>query len=562
MKLFSFEKNDWYALLVLFFTSILTVFDLFLSPGRSENMDGIVHTMTPHLFYLAMRQGEFPITWIDGFANYGLPLGLISHQLTTYVTAFLEFVVHNPVTAFNILAFIGFFLSTLFFYFFLRIYFDPFASFAGALFFNFAPYRIINIFVRGAMPEFFGTVFIPLILIGLYLAVQKKHISGAILLTISVAALTLTHPFMLILSLFIALPYVLFLVITNKLFRFRELVGPCLLSLFASLVGIGIAGYFIIPLVLENKYFYYGLTKNHLTPNNYLSIGNYFDPNWYYFTTINVLPRGFVVNFGLPETLVIIAGLLFIFVIYLLKKPEKNTGLLLYAVGTSAVIIFFTTSLSNIFYQHIDILSSIQFPWRLLVSLSFLPALIISFFFNNIKNKTLILVFLFFICIIRFPQLYGKNYILYTPSDYTFTPLNLHATVMNPIWTGRSEDYPVEKEKASVIEGQGTVEKREEKNSLRSYVVIAQTPVRMVDYTFYFPGWNLSIDGKPAPIEYQDPKYRGVITYNVPQGRHIVVLRFEDTKVRILGKIVSLISLVIFGIFVLMRRKIGKLMLA
>ena len=62
------------------------------------------------------------------------------------------------------------------------------------------------------------------------------------------------------------------------------------------------------------------------------------------------------------------------------------------------------------------------------------------------------------------------------------------------------------------------------------YKVTATSEIRMVDYTFYFPGWKVLVDAKEVPIEFQDMNYRGVITYNVPSGNHEVVVKFTDTK--------------------------------
>jgi len=59
---------------------------------------------------------------------------------------------------------------------------------------------------------------------------------------------------------------------------------------------------------------------------------------------------------------------------------------------------------------------------------------------------------------------------------------------------------------------------------------------RMIDYTFYFPGWKVFVDNKEVPIEFQDPKYRGVITYGVPSGKHTILLKFTNTKNTIISK--------------------------
>jgi hypothetical protein len=68
----------------------------------------------------------------------------------------------------------------------------------------------------------------------------------------------------------------------------------------------------------------------------------------------------------------------------------------------------------------------------------------------------------------------------------------------------------------------------------------------MADYTFYFPGWRAYIDGRETTIQFQDPEYRGVITYYVPSGEHRIDLLFTDTKVRKFGIVISIFSIVSF----------------
>ncbi len=555
MKLLRSLRADIFTGFIIFITSVLTVFDWFLTPVRSSNMDGIVHTLTPNLFYGAIKGGEFPVSWVDGFANYGLPLGVIAHQLTTYLTSFFEFLVNDPVIAFNLVAFLGFFLSFLFFYIFLRIYFNEINSFTGGLLFHLSAYRILNIYIRGALPEFFAAVFIPLLLIGLYLALQRKNIYGYFLVAVSVLLISLTHPFMLVIGAFLVGPYFLYLIYENKLWNLSALKQFFSLGAF-SLIGLGASGYFIVPLFLEIKYFYYGLSGNHLTPGNFLSLSNYLDPKWYYFTQINILPRGFVVNFGLLETLIVIIGIIFVLLIKVKKIKIKNESLLFFAIITSIVIIFFTSVFSKFIYENINIVGNIQFPWRLFSVLIFLPPIIAAVILEKINSKVLILCLIIIICVLRLPQLYGKNYVKFSEDYYSFTKLNLHAIVMNPIWTGKSEDYPVKSEKAEILEGEGVILEKDINNSTRTYKIKADTTLKMVDYTFYFPGWNLYIDKALAPIEFQDPAQRGVITYQVPPGEHTIELKFEDTRVRMLGKLVSLVSVISLCVLFLSRHKI------
>jgi len=552
-------KSDLKYLLLILLTSVLTVADLFINVGRSANGDGLIHTVVPALFAKAILQGNFPVGWVDGFANYGLPLGTISQQLTTYLTAFITIIFHNPAIGFNMVTFLGVLLSSIFFYFFLRIYFLPLYSFAGVFLFNFAPYRILNIYIRGALPEFFATVFFPLLLISLYLFIKKKNIYGLFLFIISITLLTLTHPFMLVVAAFLLIPYFLFLLLSEKSnFKIlgKKLVTYATLLTAAATLGILITSYYVLPLLFEIKYFYYGTWANHLTPNNFLGLTNFFFYNYPYFTRLDIFDRGFWINVGFIESVLTIIGVIY-FLFRLAKGKLKEFSIFDLAVISGTILIFMMTSYSGFLYSHISFLSNIQFPWRMLAAFIFVPPVLLTYFLSKLQRKSLIVLLVLIICLLSFPQLYGKNYTQYPESFYTFTARNLDAVVMNTIWTGRSEDYPIKSQKWDIIEGKGKVLNSKVSNSIRIYQVLAETPIRMVDYTFYFPGWKVYVDGNPVTIEFQNPDYRGVITYLVPAGNHTVIVKYTDTKVRLLGKIATIFFSVCFVILFMMRNKIS-----
>jgi hypothetical protein len=557
-------RIDFFFFSLILLITIVAVFDLFTNTGRSANMDGLIHTTTIAMFGDAMRQGDFPVRWVDGFGNYGFPVGIIAHQLPTYLGAFINYVVQSPVLAFNIVCFIGLLLSNLFFYLFLRLYFNPYASFAGTFLFNFAPYRIINLYIRGAIPEAFSNIFLPLVLIGIFYFIKRKKISGLFLTTISIAGMALTHPMTLVIFSFIFVPYALYIVHEETGYSLKKYLSKVNLKYILALgmggmIAMGIAAFYVLVINLEIKYFYYGSSSNHLTPNQYMGLKNFFDPNWYYFAEREIFPRGHFIQSGLIETLIVISGLAFI-IINWARARKIRFGILEFAVFLSLLIAFFTTKYSDIFYSNINLLSNIQFPWRMFSSFMFLPPIIMAFFFNKFDKKILILVFILLIAIARFPQLYGKNYAFYPLDFYLFTPLNLHSTAMNTVWSGRTEDYPIKKNKPEIIEGNGKIVESEVRNTSREYKILADTPLKMVDYTFYFPGWNVYVNGAPTPIEFQDPKFRGVITYSVPSGENNVNVKFEDTKVRSLGKIISGVSLILFLILFALRNRIGRLL--
>jgi hypothetical protein len=540
-----FLKKDIIYSLLIFIIAFLLTADLFIHTGQPVTFDGTTHITTIAQFYTGLSQGQFPVTWADNFANYGMPIPLIAQQTTNYIAGFLTFITHDVLVSQNLVYFLGAFLSTIFYYRFLRFYFTADVAFLGAFLFNFSSYRIINIYIRGALPEFFAPVFIPLTLIGLYQLYKGRLHFGITLTIFSVAMIIFTHPFMFVISLFFIGPYSLFLLLqTQKKRSFALLISLCVI------LGVGITAAYTIPLFTEVKYFYYGLTKNHLVPNQFLGLQNYFDPSWYYYYKNDVFVRGNFLQFGLIETVIVILGFILVFY-YLSKRKVSKNKLLYFAVIVSLLIILFTTSYTAVLYNTISLLNGIQYPWRLLGVFIFLPPLILCLLIKNINYQPYIIaIIILVIAFARFPQIYGKNFTVYPQEKYFFTAENLHGNILNTVWTGKTLEYPIKKTKPYIIDGKGQITTNQVKNGFRDYQINAETKLRMADYTFYFPGWRVYVDGQKMPIEYQDPNYRGVITYEVPQGNHHVMLQFEQTADRIAGEIITILCLIVSGFLI------------
>ena len=67
--------------------------------------------------------------------------------------------------------------------------------------------------------------------------------------------------------------------------------------------------------------------------------------------------------------------------------------------------------------------------------------------------------------------------------------------------------------------------------------------------TFYFPGWNVYVDGNKVDLS-MDPKY-GSIVVQVPAGKHKLVAKFELTPLRKSSAYVSLAALLIYAVMLL-----------
>jgi len=547
-------------ILLIVLIGFISVADLILRPGHPITFDGHVHMTTMNQFAQSLNDGEFPVTWSNNFANYGIPLPLFAHQLPAYLGAILILLGLSTEAAYIIIMVFSVILSGILFYIFFRKYADQTLSFTATLLATFFPYRALNIYTRGALPEILSTVFLPVLFLGVWNLQQKKYYKAIVLILLGTFAVAVTHPMMLLIF---SIPLSIYFIsgLDKKTWKKQILLAGASAGL-----GTLMASYYLIPLTLEMKYLYQSLLSSQIKPDRFLSIKQLYDPSWFY-TFTHPGPRGNYIKLGIFEFIIFISAittLLFsklkLFKKYINNTAEysKNNKQLIVWTLMSAISIILMLPITIALYS-LPVFNQIQYPWRFLNILQFLiPGLFIMIVLRipALKNRVFLLSIIIVTFWFRIPQFYGKNYIIQPESDYQFNQANLHSVNMNPIWTSDSEDYAVRTVQAEIIEGKGDLEFIEIKNASRKYHVTSNEEVRLIDYTFYFSGWNVYVDNKPITFEFQDPKYRGVITYKVPAGSHDVEVKYEPTKIRSLATIITILGTVAsIGFLIFIKKK-------
>jgi hypothetical protein len=82
-------------------------------------------------------------------------------------------------------------------------------------------------------------------------------------------------------------------------------------------------------------------------------------------------------------------------------------------------------------------------------------------------------------------------------------------------------------------------------------VVQTRTPVELTILTFNFPGWNVEINNESTPIQ-TDP-VTGLITLQIPEGRHDVDISFGSTPARDIGWLITFASVGLVIVVVMSR---------
>jgi uncharacterized membrane protein len=529
--------------------SLIICLDLLMGTGEPATFDGPIHITNIAQFHNAITQGEFPVQWANNFSNYGSPIPIVAQQFPNYLGALIMLLTQDPLLSYKIMISLAYVLTSSFLFIYLKRHTSLFPAFAGAALFTFSAYRLTNLYIRGAGPELMSIMWLPLILIGIDKIVNdEKH--AHILLGISLVGLLLTHPLIFVVSQVFILPYCLFRLLNKKH------KGTLAQVVMVYMLSIMIGSYYLIPLVAEMKYFVISKKVTQLIPDQFLSWQNFFNESWRYASVGDVFVRENRLQFGLLESLLLLSLIPLTF--YKVNRQLIRT-LPFWLLIIALVAVFMTTTGSQWFYFHVPFLDSIQFPWRFLSVLIFFPPIIFALWLDKCQSVKLQIALgsavILALAVQRIPQAYGKNYTLYPATHYSHTVKNLYFDEMNTLWTGSTHQYPKRPAATKIIEGEGDLKMRQLKNSYREYNLEARTPLRIVDYTFYFPGWQVVLNDQPVEIEFQDEAYRGIITYRVPPGTHTAKVTFKPTKIRLVGQLLSLSGLLLAFTYAIARHR-------
>lgn len=109
-----------------------------------------------------------------------------------------------------------------------------------------------------------------------------------------------------------------------------------------------------------------------------------------------------------------------------------------------------------------------------------------------------------------------------------------------PVWA-TSEPRTSVAERLTVETGSAAVlSERDAPTAYRVVVDVAQ-PTQVRVNTYYFPGWTLTVDGAPQPLQFGSAD--GLMRFALAPGRHDVAIAFIDTPVRARARALSLLSL-------------------
>lgn len=538
-----FLKNNFW-LILLIFISFIPLFDLFRR-GLPLTHDGQDHVARIANFYQNLAEGNLVPRWAGNLNwGYGHPVLMFLYPLPSYMGSFVHFLGFDFVASTKIVFGSAFILSGIFMYLWVKEILGKEAGFMAGLLYMFAPYRFVDLYVRGAIGENFFFIFPPLVLfflLKLSRAVRWRYMAGGLL---SLAGLILSHNALSLMFLPIIIGYAFFLVWSIK--KKRKLLATSYLLL--TILGFSLSAFFWVPAFFESKY----TLRDIVTRDNITGLENFsrfFWSPWSFGGTGSLS-----VQVGILQWLGILVAPFLIWFFW--KRKDKVWVFLTFLFISFWVAIFLMTPSAGIVYSKITLLQKFQFAWRFLSLAIFPPAVFLGSLIYLFPKKIKLLVTC---CVLLVSLLLNKdywhaqNFLIKPESFYTgIYPGTTDTGESSPRWSVRfMEKGP--KAHLEVISGEAQIKVGDWKSTEHNYIVDTSIRSRLRENTLYFPGWEVLIDGKKTNIEFQDPQNRGIMTFFIEPGKHQVLVRFTQTKLRQLAGLISIVaffalfSLSIFG---------------
>ena len=517
----------------------------FLEAGFRNGHDMSAHVTYARLFDDAIRQGQFPVRWIEGpRRGYSQPLFNFYQVGFYYLVEAVHLVVPRLSLSLTLTLGLLWWAGAAFTFLWLKRL-GALPAALGALMFALSPYLIQDVFVRAAYPEVAAIVLVP----GALWALDRLLTTGRLVfmpvLALLVALMAICHlPATLIASVLLA-AHVLYLFLTHQM---KPASGFKLAA--AAALAIGLSAFYVLPALLELK---------HVNSAKLISYDQDYHQHF-------VLPKDLdgtrfgpldwmSFQLGFTQWVVVVVGP-FVLAGALVRKRFRadSVGILVY-LGTVIFALFMMNPVSVAVWDRLHFLSFIQFPWRFfltfLIGCAAMGAFLLALVHDRRAQAVLVLVAL---------ALQVPLYLHYQNPDRLMVRDEFW-NIDDPGWrrndaaerlafyqsgydpagiTASPESQP---DRSMVAAGEGTLREVSARDDRLTLAAQSAQGMRVLVNRHYFPGWAVRLDDRAAPFTVsRDDDFMLV---SVPPGSHRIEARFENTPIRTVANTITVVSAVL-----------------
>jgi hypothetical protein len=537
-------KRFWPFLLIILL-AIPAILAL-LHPGFFPSDDGEWMVVRLSDFHRSIVSGQIPVRWASRlYLGFGYPVFNFLYPLSLYFGELFHLVGFNFVNSIKLVFLLSFIFSGLSMYLLIRSLWGVFPGLVSAVIYIYAPYRFVDVYVRGSIGEALGFVFIPLIFWAIYGLKTKFSQPKIIVGGFAFAGLIMSHNIMAMLFSPVIILVIAWTIIPS--IKPKELIWRYSGLL---LISFGTSAFFWLPAVYDQKF----TLLNQITVTNYwehfVDFKKLIIPSWGYG------PSGAesLVSYqlGLIILLAVVGSLFF----YLKnrRKPVSNSSIVLPFLFAFLFATVFMLPISQPLWAALPFIKLTQFPWRLLAITVFTGSVLAGCFIASFPEKIipkLTVVVIILTIALNYNYAHPQSFVdrgegFYTTNEASTTVKDEYL----PVWV---TDKPLQKapQKVQILTGNGLIKNLVSTSRKTTFTVSADENSAIQINTFYFPGWVAYLDDQPVPISYQNPA--GLVNLSVPVGTHEIALIFQESGWRLVADLISFLTIVTCG-FLLIRR--------
>lgn len=543
------------------------------------------------------KDGQIPCRWVPDMGyGFGFPLFNFYPPLPYLVGQVVRLLGFSFVDTAKILFALAIILSGYSMYYLASTVFkNKWAGVISSIFYVWAPYHAVDVYVRGAMNESWALIFFPLIFLFSYKFLtsednQKNLFSNIfkfdkwmILLSLSYFGLFTSHNLM--------------IMIFTPFFAVWCFIVMYMHKSWNKIIRLGVSGvysvllsaFFTLPAIFENDLTwlksqligYYDYTAHFVTLYQLL-ISRYwgYGPSVWLEYDRMAFPAG-LVHWVLSIIILGIIGLIF----FKFKKKnllDKEQVLLVVFVFVMAWLAAFMTHVrSTPVYQLFPFLALVQFPWRFLTLVTFgfsfisgFSLIILQKFISRKLTAVILITTTLFVVIFNWNFFLPENGkmgkltdqekfsaaawdLQQTAGIYDYLPLTAKTAPKEP----QKHLVEVVDIKSGKIVKTDKVVFSQESQGTNWAKFSVENGLENVDLRiglFEFPGWKVYVDGKPIKQFVPEIEAWGRMWINLPKGNHQVEFKFEDTPIRSISNIISLVSWLGLLVLLMLQFRGGK----
>ncbi len=545
---------------VIFLLSYLVVRPLFVRgffPVHDDTQPSRVYEMAK-----ALKEGQFPVRMVQDLGyGYGYPIFNFYAPLPYYVGAAFNILGMDAISATKTMYAVGILLALVSMYFLGREIAGNMAGIVSAVIFTYVPYHAVDIYVRGAVGEYYALAFLPLFFLGLFLIQKSENKKenkrgkdkslGLLLASDGLAGILLSHNILGMVTLYFISCGLLFLFIYSLI---KKRGFSLLFSLILTVaLGVGLSAFFTIPAVIEKGYT--RVESLTMGGSNYSS--NFVYPDqlwnspWGYGGSSPGRADGLSFKIGKYNLFLGLLSVAVLFFLYFRKKLSEGIFrfiLLIFAIFPISV--YFMLEESSLFWRILPGFSFIQYPWRFLTFAVFSLSAVSAVVFLPLKRKfamPLAIILVIPAVFLNYKYFQPKEYVQFQQSYYTSSD-NLRFKISKI-----SDEYLppgifIPKRQSEVVyhnlisgSNLNILSILAESATQKKYSIYVSQKGSFTSQIAYFPGWQAKIDGKNEVISVKN----GLIDVFVSSGNHILEFNFGNTLVRTLSNAISILSLIL-----------------